>query len=103
VRVGERCRNRDLADEALGAEVGGELGTKDLEGHLAVVLQVQGKIDGGHPPGAQHPLETVVVGQGRLQAIRRIGHPDFEEIASPRYAVGSSTIRSPITALAQLN
>ena len=38
----------DLAQEALGAERGGELGAEDLDGDLAVVLEIFGEIDGGH-------------------------------------------------------
>ena len=39
----------DLAEEALGSERVGELGSQDLEGHPAVVPEVVGEIHRGHP------------------------------------------------------
>ena len=55
VRVAEVRRGLDFAEEALGAECGGEFGAEDLDGDLAVVLQVLGEVDGWpcHPGRAR--------------------------------------------------
>ena len=55
----------DLAQEALGADHGGEIGSQHLDGDLATVPEVVGEIDGGHAPLAELPLDTVAVGEGR--------------------------------------
>ena len=60
----------DLAEEALGAEDGRELGAEDLEGDLAVVLQVVGAVDGGHAAAAELALDRVAVGEGSAQGVR---------------------------------
>ena len=60
----------DLAQEALGADDGGQLGAEDLDGHLAVVLEVLGEIDGGHAALAQLALDAVAVGEGGTQGVR---------------------------------
>ena len=53
----------DLAQEALRAERGGELGVEHLERDRAVVLEVVGEIDGGHAAAAELALERVTVRQ----------------------------------------
>ena len=40
----------DLAQEALGAERGAELGVQDLERDRAVVLEIVGEVDVAMPP-----------------------------------------------------
>ncbi len=55
----------DLLDEALGAEDGRELGLKDLERDLAVVLEVEGQVDRRHPARAE--LDGVPVGERRSE------------------------------------
>ncbi len=69
VRVLEVGGGLDLDHEPLGPEHGGQLGLQDLEGHLAIVLQVLGQVDGGHAALPQLPLDPVAVGQGGLQAV----------------------------------
>ena len=54
----------DLALEALGAEGGGELGTENLEGDQAVVLEIPGEVDRGHATAAELALEQVAVTEG---------------------------------------
>ena len=54
----------DLAQEALGAERGGELGAEHLEGDLAVVLEVVGQVDRGHAAAPELALEHVAVAEG---------------------------------------
>ena len=48
-------------EEPLGAEHRAELGAEDLEGDLAIVLQVAGEVDDGHAAGAELALDDVAV------------------------------------------
>jgi hypothetical protein len=41
---------------------------KHLDGDLAAVLEVFGKVDGGHAPLSQLAPEAVMLGQGRSEA-----------------------------------
>ena len=59
----------DLLHEALGAEHGGELGLQDLEGDLAVVLEVLGEVDRRHAALAELALDAVAIGEGGREAI----------------------------------
>jgi hypothetical protein len=72
VGVMETRGSADLAQEALRAERGGELGVKHLERHRAVVPEVMGQVDSGHATAAELALKRVSVaqnlGQGRLDA-----------------------------------
>ena len=53
----------DLAQEPLGADHRGELGAQDLDGDLAVVLEVLGQVHRGHAALAQLALDAVAVGE----------------------------------------
>ena len=64
----------DLAQEALGAERGGELGAQDLDRDLAVVPEVLGEVDRGHAARAELALDPVAVGERRVEAVRGCGH-----------------------------
>jgi hypothetical protein len=64
----------DLSKEALGAERSGELGVEDLERDRAVVLQVLGEENRGHPPTPELPLQSVASAQSFLQLRAEIGH-----------------------------
>ena len=57
----------DLAMEPLGAQRGGEFLAQHLQRDLAVVLQVLGEIDRGHPARTQLPLDRVAVSERVLQ------------------------------------
>ena len=59
----QRRDRLDLAQEPRGADDRGELGLQDLDGDLAVVLQVLREIDGGHPARAELALDAITVGQ----------------------------------------
>jgi len=61
----------DLAQEALGADDGGELGAEDLDGDLAAVLQVLGQVDRGHAALAELALDAVAAAEGGGE---RVGH-----------------------------
>ena len=63
----------DLTEEAVRPERRGEVRLQDLDRHLAVVLQVLGEIDRGHPAGTELALDCVSVGEGGLQTGEEIG------------------------------
>ena len=69
----ELGRKLDLAQEALGAERGGELGAEHLEGDQALVPQVAREIDRGHPALPELALDGVAVGQSGLEAPYNFG------------------------------
>ena len=46
----------------------GQLGLKNLEGDGAVVLEILGQKDGGHPSAAELALEPVAAGEGVLES-----------------------------------
>ena len=64
----------DLALESLTADGGGQVGIEDLDRHFAVVPDVAGQVDRGHPPLPKLSLEEVAVSQFRLQPILYFGH-----------------------------
>ena len=64
VRMLERRRRRDLLHESLGAKHGGELGLQHLERDLALVLDVLGEIDRGHPALPKLTLDAVAIREG---------------------------------------
>ena len=51
----------DLGEEALAAEHRGQLGAQDLEGDVAVVLEVVREIDRRHAARAELALDAVAV------------------------------------------
>ena len=62
----------DLAEEPLAAERLGEVLAQDLDGDVAVVLEVAREVDGRHAAGAELALDAVVGGERRRQV--RHGH-----------------------------
>ena len=64
----------DFPEEPLAAEGGGDLGPEDLHRHLAVMPQVFGQVDRGHPPAAELALDGVAVPEGGLQTVEVVGH-----------------------------
>ena len=65
----ELGRDPHFAQEALGADDGAQVGAKDFERDLAVVLQIAREIDGGHSAGADLALDGVAVGEGGSEAL----------------------------------
>jgi hypothetical protein len=61
VRVLEAGGELDLLEKPLGPEDGRELGVQDLEGDLAPVPNVFGKVDGRHAALTQFPVDPVSV------------------------------------------
>jgi hypothetical protein len=64
VGVSQVGRDLDLPNEAFGAEARGKLGPEDLDGNVAVMLQVLGEIDGGHTAAPDLPFDLITVGKG---------------------------------------
>ena len=64
----------DLAQEALGADDGGELGAEDLDGDGAIVLEVVREVDGGHAARTELALDAVAVGQRRSKTRGGVSH-----------------------------
>ena len=74
VRVLQVGRGRNLGDEPLGADDGGQLGAQHLDGHLALVLEVLGQVHRGHAAGPELALDAVAVGKGRGEAFDGAAH-----------------------------
>ncbi len=60
----------DLAEEPLAAQRLGQVGVEDLDGDVAIVLEVAGEVDGRHATGAELAVDAAVGGQSCRQ-IRR--------------------------------
>ena len=67
----------DLAEEPLGADDGGQLGAQDLDGDLAVVLEVGGEEDGRHAALAELAPDPVALLQRGAEATE-VAHPGLE-------------------------
>jgi hypothetical protein len=57
-----------------GPQAGGQLGAEDLDGHLAIMLQVLGQVDRGHAAAADLVLDGVSVSEGLSEALERSVH-----------------------------
>ena len=64
VRVLQHGGKLDLAQEALGAERGGQLGPEHLHGDVALVPEIAREVHGGHAALPELALDGVAVGQG---------------------------------------
>ena len=62
------------APETLSAEHRGEFGSQGLDCDLAVMLQVLGEIDRGHPTATDLPFDGVAVGEGTPETLQQVGH-----------------------------
>jgi hypothetical protein len=75
----EASRDLDLAEESLRAEAGGELGVEHLEGHGAIVAEIERPEYRGHPAAAELALDAVAVGEGSPQVGEKIGQLGVRE------------------------
>jgi hypothetical protein len=57
----------DFAPKAIGAQDGGQLGAEDLQGNRAVVFEVLGEVDRGHPAAPELALDRVAIAEGISQ------------------------------------
>jgi hypothetical protein len=74
VGVVEAGRDLDLSQKPLRSEQGGELWLYDLDGDVAVVLQVFREVDGRHAAAAQLALDPVAAGQRGAQLFEGVAH-----------------------------
>ena len=54
----------DLTEEPFRAESGGKVGPEHLDGHLAMMLEILGQVDGCHAAATDLAVNTVTVGEG---------------------------------------
>ncbi len=74
VRMLQTRRRADLGEEPLAAERRAELGMEDLDGDVAVVLQVVREIHGRHAAGAELALDAIALGECGRQIFQRVCH-----------------------------
>lgn len=70
VAMGEPAGHRDFSREAPNPHGAGQLGPEHLERNRAVMLDVLGEIDRGHPAPAQLALELIAIAEGGLKLRR---------------------------------
>jgi hypothetical protein len=64
----------NLALEPLGAERGGQLRVKQLQGHWPIVLEIVGSKHGCHSAPTEHSLDAIAISQPVLNPAQNIGH-----------------------------
>ena len=64
----------DLGKEPLPAQHCGQLGLQHLERDVAIVLEVVGEEDGGHPAAPELPVDGVGAGESFLQPRAELRH-----------------------------
>ena len=69
----------DLAEEAVGAEGGCQLGVENFQRDWPVVLHVLDEVDRGHAAAAELALELVAVTQGVPEGGERLGQSELRE------------------------
>ena len=69
----------DLAQEPVSAHGGGDVGPEDLQGHGALVPQVQGEPDLGHASAAELALDAITALENRLQRVH-LDHRGLREL-----------------------
>ncbi len=67
-------RDLNFSEEAFRADDRGQLGFQDLEGNLAVMLQVLGQVDRGHAALAELALDGVAPVEGGVEKAHGFGH-----------------------------
>ena len=71
MRMLEAGRDPDLAEEAVGADAGVQLGAEHIDGDGAVVLAVLGQEHGGHAAATEFAVDGIGLRQGVAQALDR--------------------------------
>jgi hypothetical protein len=69
VGMGEPGRHLDLAQESLGADLGGDLGPEDFDRDGAVVTKVAGEIDHRHTALAELAFDGITAGEAVMEAL----------------------------------
>ncbi len=91
VRVCEAGRDFDLLEKPFRAECRGQLGLQDLDGDFAMMLEVLGEVDRGHPATPQLALEGVALGEGCAERLDLAGHRRGSALSRCRAARASRT------------
>ena len=71
-----RC-DPDFPIETLGGRDGAQLGTKDLEGDVAVALEVAREVDDRHSSGTELALDAVALGEPVVKGVGETRWPHF--------------------------
>ncbi len=72
--MSEACRDADLAREPVDSDNRREVRMEDLDSDIAVVFEIAGQEDHGHPAHGKLPLDLVAAGNGGSQASGQVGH-----------------------------
>jgi len=70
----EPGRNLDLAEETLRTQARRKLRVQDLQGHLAIMLEIVRQKHGGHTAPAHLALNAVSVGKRGLKSGAKVSH-----------------------------
>ena len=70
------------AGDVAAHQGGGEVGPQDLDRHLAVVLEVLGQVDSGHPAATKLLLDSVPVCEGCFEALEDVRHSVLAPLAT---------------------
>ncbi len=68
--------------EPIDAHRGRQLGTQDLDGHLAIQFEIRREIDDGHATGTEFVLDGVAVRESGFQTVEDVGHGVFGPVAA---------------------
>ena len=74
MRVVQSSCDLNFPQKSIGAYGGAQLGTKDLDGHPSVVLQILSQVDRSHATGPDLALDAVPAGEDGGEALDLVGH-----------------------------
>jgi hypothetical protein len=69
----------NLAEKPLAAEHRGQLRIENLQGDAALVPDVAGEVDRGHPAASDLALDRVTAGQGDRERLERVHGPPLRK------------------------
>src|SRR5882762_6587279 len=72
MRMVEPSGYSDFTEEPVREQGGGEFGAENLERDRAVVLEVLGEVNCGHPAARKLTLDRVAVGEGGVQTDEKV-------------------------------
>lgn len=61
----------NLGEETFAAERGSQFGEENLDGDVAVMSEVMGEVDGGHPAASEFAHDPIAISEGERQVIER--------------------------------
>jgi hypothetical protein len=74
----ELCREVDLSAKPFNAQVGGNLGRKNLDDDLASEAAVDRHEYAAHPTPDELPLEAIDVAEGALEGRAKVRHDSLQ-------------------------